>query len=377
MMPKNCMMRERCICYAPITGYSPYIRSCSTHRPDTMRPGQEKGIGPAVAWPVLLHTLGRPRNGSICYADTLQVWFPAHWAPVVLQQLQHKEDSYRAAHPSWMDQEEAPADIRKQWQEARANRRMQFKVGKYRDGDRESNIRMFTGTIKADWIQLPVERYLAALPTLRHGVIAGVFRNKGAAPWAITRAEKLQLSVFLPNDLSLDDWYAGVYALPTVWPDVSMLGADNLRKVAGYDFHLLWKKYDVQSMWGDLDPQWRLLKNQLETKGPGWYSLSEREERLITNRSNRPGDDMKDELRSDGDPVAWQAWSATQNQLLQLRRPDPPLEFPGEQEIFLDMYAQVREEEQIISPLFTRSQEDVSMRRRKKRKQVEDSALIG
>ena len=304
--------------------------------------------------------------GCICYADTLQVWFPAHWAPVVLQ---HKEDSYRAAHPSWMDQEEAPADIRKQWQEARANRRMQFKVGKYRDGDRESNIRMLTGTIKADWIQLPVERYLAALPTLRHGVIAGVFRNKGAAPWAITRAEKLQLSVFLPNDLSLDDWYAGVYALPTVWPDVSMLGADNLRKVAGYDFHLLRKKYDVQSMWGDLDPQWRLLKNQLETKGPGWYSLSEREERLITNRSNRPGDDMKAELRSDGDPGRLGVLHRTSSCSY--------ADLTPEQEIFLDMYAQVREEEQIISPPFTRSQEDVSMRRRKKRKQVEDSALIG
>ena len=46
--------------------------------------------------------------GGICYADTLQVWFPAHWAPVVLQQLQRKEDSYRAENPSWMDQEEAP-----------------------------------------------------------------------------------------------------------------------------------------------------------------------------------------------------------------------------------------------------------------------------
>ena len=96
--------------------------------------------------------------------------------PVVLHQLQHKEDTYRAAHPSWMDQEEAPVDIKKQWQEARANRRMQFKVGNYRDGDKESNIRMLTGPIKADWIQLPVERYLAALPTLRQGVIAGVFR---------------------------------------------------------------------------------------------------------------------------------------------------------------------------------------------------------
>ena len=56
---------------------------------------------------------------------------------MVLQQLQQKEDSYRAENPSWMDQEEA-------------NRRMQFKVGNYRDGDWESNIRMLTGTIKAD-----------------------------------------------------------------------------------------------------------------------------------------------------------------------------------------------------------------------------------
>ena len=149
--------------------------------------------------------------GGTCCADTLQVWFPAHWAPVVLQQLQQKEDSYRAENPSWMDQEVAPVDIRKQWQEARANRRMQFKVGNYRDGSWESNIRMLTGTIKVDWIQLPVELYLAALPTLKQGVIAGVFRQKGAAPWGITRAEKLQLSVFLPNDLSLEDWYAGVY----------------------------------------------------------------------------------------------------------------------------------------------------------------------
>ena len=52
------------------------------------------------------------------------------------------------------------------------------------------------------------------------------------------------------------------------------------------------------------------------------------------------------------------------------------LEFPGEQGMFIDMYAQVREEEQVISPQFTRSQQDVSMRRRKKRKQVEDGTSI-
>ena len=273
-----------------------------------------------------------------------------------------------------MDQEEAPVDIKKQWQEARANRRMQFKVGNYRDGDTESNIRMLTGTIKADWIQLPVERYLEALPTVKQGIISGMFKIKGASPWASTRAEKLQVSVFLPSDLTLDEWYAEVYALPTVWPDVSMLGASNLRRVAGYDFHHIRKKYDVPSMWGNIHPQWKLLRLNLETKGPGWYSLAEREERLFTNRSTRPGDDMKDELRTDGDPIAWSNWSTSQNQLWQLRQPAPPLVFPGEHGIVSNMYTQVREEEQVINPQFIGSQQDVSKSRRKKRKQADDDA---
>ena len=315
--------------------------------------------------------------GGTCYADTLQVWFPAHWAPVVLQQLQQKEDNYRAENPSWMDQEVAPADILKQWQEARANRRMQFKVGNYRDGSWESNIRLLTGTIKVDWIQLPVEQYLAMLPTLKQGVIAGVFRQKGAAPWGITRAEKLQLSVFLPNDLSLEDWYAGVYGLPTVWPEVSMMGADNLRKVIGYDFHHLRRKYDVRSMWGDLDPQWRLLQSQLEAKGPGWYSPADRKERLFTNKSKRPGDDMKEALRTDGNTIAWQAWNVAHDLIWQSCRPGPPLVFPGEKELTRAMYAQISEEEQVISPPYTRTPLDASMRGRKKRKQGEDNALAG
>ena len=33
------------------------------------------------------------------------------------------------------------------------------------------------------------------------------------------------------------------------------------------------------------------------------------------NRSNRPGDDMKDELRTDGDPIAWRIWSTAQNHM--------------------------------------------------------------
>ena len=103
------------------------------------------------------------------YADTLQV---------LVRQLQRKEDEYRRVNPSWVDQTDVPIELRQKWHEAQANRRMQFKVGTFKS----SAIRMLTCTLKADWIQLPVENYLAMFPTLKQGVVAGVFKIKGASP---------------------------------------------------------------------------------------------------------------------------------------------------------------------------------------------------
>ena len=87
---------------------------------------------------------------------------------------------------------------------------------------------------------------------------------------------------------------------PRLWR--SSAGFLNRNSLSQMATGLLRKKCDVLEHAGQPPLAMATLKNQLETKGPGWYSLSEREARLFTNRSNRPGDDMKDELRSDGDP---------------------------------------------------------------------------
>jgi len=99
-----------------------------------------------------------------------------------------------------------------------------------------------------------------------------VFPDRRATARTTTFVEPCSIQT---KKMSLDDWYAGVYALPTARPDVSMLGADNLRRVAGYDFHLPRKKYDVQSMWGDLEPP----KGQA-----GIRFLSEKSGFLLTGR---------------------------------------------------------------------------------------------
>eukprot|EP00434_Breviolum_minutum_P042676 symbB.v1.2.038001.t1/scaffold5775.1/size23734/3 len=174
---------------------------------------------------------------------------------------------------------------------------------------------------------------------------------------------------------SFSDWIGGTCHADTL--QVSMMGADHLRKVAGYDFHDLRRKYDVRTMWGDLDPQWRLLQSQLVARGPGWYSPADLKERLFTNKSKRPGDDLKEALRTDDDTIAWQAWNVAHDLIWQSCRPGPPLVFPGEKELIRAMYDQIGKEEQVISPPYTRTPLDASMRGRKKRKQGEDNALVG
>ena len=53
------------------------------------------------------------------------------------------------------------------------------------------------------------------------------------------------------------------------------------------------------------------------------------------------------------------------------------LVFPGEKKLIRAMYDQIGKEEQVISPQYTRTPLDASMRGQKKRKQREDNALVG
>ena len=82
---------------------------------------------------------------------------------------------------------------------------------------------------------------------------------------------------------------------------------------------------------------------------------------------------MKDKLRTDSDPSAWSTWRTSQNQLWQLRQPASPLEFPGEQGMLTNMLCPgSRERTSHIAAVHCGSQQDVSMCRRRKRKQVDD-----
>ena len=117
--PSSCTMTALWIYYALITGYSRFTRNYCTHRPAAMPPGNVKENDLAVAWHGLQPKQRKPSASGTSFSDWIRRYLSgghltgmvsAHWAPVVLQQLQKKKDKYRAE--SVWDEEVALADIR-------------------------------------------------------------------------------------------------------------------------------------------------------------------------------------------------------------------------------------------------------------------------
>ena len=57
-------MTAQYISYVPTIGCRPSIKSCYIPRHVTMPRGLEKGIDPAMGWPVSPRTLAHPRDGN-------------------------------------------------------------------------------------------------------------------------------------------------------------------------------------------------------------------------------------------------------------------------------------------------------------------------
>ena len=111
------------------------------------------------------------------------------------------------------------------------------------------------------------------------------------------------------------------------------------------------------------------------TKGPGYYTVADREEWLFNNRSNRPGDDLKDDVCAATATEAWQFWTAQKDRFVKLRQPGPVLVFPTETAVLDPLFQQVRREEELLSLQYRgRRTNEARARGTKRRKQEAETS---
>ena len=117
--------------------------------------------------------------GGFCPADSLMIWFFAHWAPQVIQKLERREQDHRQGSLQWYD-EPIPDKYQKQYQDARDSRTFHFQKRQYL----KSPIQLLTASIRVDWFSVPVQSFVDRMPNLRQGLIRGVFQTEASSPWA-------------------------------------------------------------------------------------------------------------------------------------------------------------------------------------------------
>ena len=150
------------------------------------------------------HTTMTDWLGADCPVDYLNVWFPAHWSPIVLRVLHGREVKYRSEHMLWLDAPALASDTARlttQRKDAVRSRELHFHLGAM---DEEKNLPTLIGKLKIDWLDFPVDDILQQFTTLKEGILRGVFKQKAARAWFGCRAEKAQVkvTVLLPGSCS-------------------------------------------------------------------------------------------------------------------------------------------------------------------------------
>ena len=168
--------------------------------------------------------------------------------------------------------------------------------------------RLLTASIRVDWFSLPVQCFLDRMPQLRQGLIRGVFQAKASSPWGGNKSERIEVSMYLPNNRDLDTWYDAVYALPIAWPDVTDIDTHYFKKTSANQLLALRTQLGVSHMWWEISPQWHLLHHHLWNLGPSYLNAERLE--LLTGLT----EDVKDSVLPHSYRQEWWDWECTKNE---------------------------------------------------------------
>ena len=252
------------------------------------------------------HTTMTDWPGADCPVDYLNVWFPAHWSPIVLRELHGREVACRNEHMFWFDAPAQASDqerVANQRKDALRSRELHFHLGAM-DGD--NNLPTLIGKLKIDWLDFPVDDILQQFTTLKEGILRGVFKQKAARAWFGCRAEKAQVTVLLPGNCSFSEWTGMVDCMPHSWPKSFNIGRMQMGPLRAASFHKHRKFTRARHMWLFLNPDWRLLSSHMYTEWPGIHIYAEINDRLFVNPGRN--DNIQDTLSKVkySSPVYWQ-----------------------------------------------------------------------
>ena len=212
--------------------------------------------------------------GAGCWVDSMFVWFPAAWMPLVVDAIRAKNvwwegvGGHQGAVAS-TDPLQAPLPY---------NREFSFKFKKWQiDEDGKSPI--LNARVNVDWLTLDTKIFAHFFPQLYNGILDDVFTQKASMGWHPASTCRLVVSLLLPGSLEVEDWLLLARQKRNMWP-MQMTTHTVASNLSTEQFmRRERRRLKARHIWVALNPQWIKLKERLFTRhvtNLGWGVLHER-----------------------------------------------------------------------------------------------------
>ena len=236
--------------------------------------------------------------GSCSLINTLYVWFPASWAPIVAEQLFEKSSKSEdpcgsiqhgqparglSQNPSRGHDSQEPAGPGVPATEADDNEVM-YKIRRW-SLPGTAMMPVLNVSSRVTWLELDDKALLNSYDVLQEGILCDVFSQKCSAAWQGAPAQRLTVPIMLPGRQLADEWLDFMLSQRNLWPTFTTKGAPT-EMITERTFPKERRRLQAKHVWMDIKITWNLLFNRMYTEAPTGMSREQLYD-LLFNRATK------------------------------------------------------------------------------------------
>eukprot|EP00434_Breviolum_minutum_P045694 symbB.v1.2.041024.t1/scaffold7749.1/size9534/2 len=227
--------------------------------------------------------------GSCSLINTLYVWFPASWAPIVAEQLFEKSSKSDDLYSNIQHRQPArglsqnPSRGHVPATEA-DNNEVMYKIRRW-SLPGTAVMPVLNVSSRVTWLELDDKALLDSYAVLQEGILCDVFSQKRSAAWQGAPGQRLTVSIMLPGRQLADEWLDFMLSQRNLWPTFTTKGAPTER-ITERTFRKERRRLQAKHLWMDIKITWDLLFNRMCTEAPTGMSREQLYD-LLFNRATK------------------------------------------------------------------------------------------
>ena len=199
--------------------------------------------------------------GSSSWVDSLFVWFPASWMPLVVDAIREKSFAYNQG----VSQLGAVAFTDQTQTELPEGLDFTYKVKRWQ-ADARGCCPVLQSRINVDWLTFDPQMFTPFFPRLKEGILRDVFIQKAVAAWDYAPNNRIMVSLLLPGPMEMDQWLKDVRASINMWPLQKTAHGVTNQMATEVFMRRERRRLQARHIWEKIEPNWPMIRARVWTK---------------------------------------------------------------------------------------------------------------